>query len=103
MYPAKIYLFKVKNRNIRKSCEICSKLITKTSERPYRHMFTCFALFSSVFIDCFQQVNVCWLCLYLFLNQIKKGYQNESTSHPATTCSKLTIETLEQGVEYVQS
>ena len=66
-------------------------------------MFTYFALFSSVFIDCFQQVNVCWLCLYLFLNQIKKSYQNESTSDPATTCSKLTIETLEQGVKYVQS
>ena len=26
-----------------------------------------------------------------------------STSQPAITCSKLTIETLEQGVKYVQS
>ena len=25
-YPANIYLFKVKNRNTRKKCEICSKL-----------------------------------------------------------------------------
>ena len=28
---------------------------------------------------------------------------NESTSQPAFTCSQLTIETLEQGVKYVQS
>ena len=27
---------------------------------------------------------------------------SESTAQPAITCSKLTIETLEQGVEYVQ-
>ena len=28
--PANIYLFKVKNRSIKKSCEICSKLRIKT-------------------------------------------------------------------------
>ena len=27
----------------------------------------------------------------------------ESTAQPAITCSKLTIETLEQGVKYVQN
>ena len=32
-YPAKIYLFKVNNRNTRKKSEICSKLTIKTSER----------------------------------------------------------------------
>ena len=32
--PANIYLFKVNNRNIRKRCEICSKLTIKT---PARH------------------------------------------------------------------
>ena len=31
--PAKIYLFKVKNRNTRKSCKICSKRTIKTPER----------------------------------------------------------------------
>ena len=30
---ANIYLFKVSNRNTRKSCEICSKSIIKTTER----------------------------------------------------------------------
>ena len=33
-YPAINYLFKVNNRNARKSCEICSKLTIKTPERP---------------------------------------------------------------------
>ena len=28
-FPANIYLFKVNNRNTRKSCEICSKLTIK--------------------------------------------------------------------------
>ena len=32
-YPANIYMFKVNNRNTRKMCEICSKLIIKTPER----------------------------------------------------------------------
>ena len=31
-YPANIYLFKVKYRNPRKICEICSKLTIKTPE-----------------------------------------------------------------------
>ena len=30
-------------------------------------------------------------------------FQNKSISQPAFTCSKLTIETLEQGVKHVQS
>ena len=31
--PANIYLFKINNRNARKRCKICSKLIIKTPER----------------------------------------------------------------------
>ena len=31
-FPAKIYLFKINNKNIRKRCEICSKVIVKTPE-----------------------------------------------------------------------
>ena len=34
-FPANIYLFKVKNRNSRKSYEICSKLTIKTEERRH--------------------------------------------------------------------
>ena len=33
MSPANIFLFKLNNRNTRKSCEICSKLTTKIPER----------------------------------------------------------------------
>ena len=47
LYPANIFLFKVNNRNTRKRCEICSKLI-KTPER--RHSI----------VD-FEQVNVSWV------------------------------------------
>ena len=32
-FPANIYLFKVNNRNTRKMCELCSKLIIKTTKR----------------------------------------------------------------------
>ena len=38
-------------------------------------------------------------CNKLFINQRMK----QKLSQPAFTCSKLTIETLEQGVKYVQS
>ena len=33
--PVTIYLFKIKNRNTRKKCEICSKSTTKTPERRW--------------------------------------------------------------------
>ena len=33
--PANIYLFKINNRNIRKRCEICSKLTIKPPERHH--------------------------------------------------------------------
>ena len=35
--PAHIYMFKVKTRNFRKTCEICSKLTIKIPERRHRH------------------------------------------------------------------
>ena len=48
--PVNIYLFKVNNRNIRKKCEIFSKLTTKTPER--RHWRRC-----SVFIANFENIS----------------------------------------------
>ena len=67
--PAKIYLFKINNRNTIKWCEIYSKLKIKTPERRqwrrpgvfivnYEHISH---IFSSVFIVDFEQVNVCWV------------------------------------------
>ena len=49
--PGDIYLFKVKNRNTGKRCEICSKLTIKTPERRFivnlehiSHLFLVFLL-----------------------------------------------------------
>ena len=51
VYHANIYLLKVKNRNIRKKCEICSKLTIKTLRQN-------FTPFSSVSLVEFERVNV---------------------------------------------
>ena len=50
MNPAGIYLFKVNNRNSRKSCEICSKLTIKRRRSvvfiiKYEHVSYVFLLF----------------------------------------------------------
>ena len=48
-YPANIYLFKAKDRNTRKRCEICSKLTIKgtrtTSMNSYCYLWTYFTSF----------------------------------------------------------
>ena len=67
-FLANIYLLKVNNRNIRRRCEICSKLITKTPERRQWHDCGVFIvnfehishLFPSVSVVDFEQVNVSW-------------------------------------------
>ena len=62
-YPAKIYLFKVKNRNTRKKCEIFSKLTIKTTERRERRG-------SGVFIVNFENISHLFLVfLLLTLNK----------------------------------
>ena len=48
--PADNYMFRVKNRNTRTRCEICSKLTTKTQFTPC----------SSVSIVNFDQANAGW-------------------------------------------
>ena len=48
--PGDIYLFKVKNRNTRKRCEICSKIMIKTPERRHNRR-------SSVFIVNFEYIS----------------------------------------------
>ena len=37
-----------------------------------------------------------------FCTGLSKSYMTHTLSQPAITCSKLAIETLEQGVKYVQ-
>ena len=62
--PANIYLFKVNNKNTRKSCEICSKLTTKTLEWRLTSsgVFTVnFEHIFSVSIAHFRQVDISWV------------------------------------------
>ena len=67
--PAGIYLLKVKNRNTRTRCEICSKLTIKIPERRHWRRSSIFIinfehisnLCSSVTIVNFEQVNADWV------------------------------------------
>ena len=52
--PANIYLFKVNNRNTRKTCEMCSKLTMKTPERRRWRL-------SGVFIVNFEHISPLFL------------------------------------------
>ena len=64
IYPASKYMLKVNYRNTRKRCEICSKLTIKTPKTMLLtyELETCFTPFSTVFIDDFEQVNICNGC-----------------------------------------
>ena len=58
-FSANIYLFKANNRNTKKRCEICSKLIIKTPERRQRCR-------SGVFIVKFEHISHIFLVFLLF-------------------------------------
>ena len=60
-----IYLLKFNIETLKK-CELCLKLTVKTPEQ----LFTVFNAtpISSVSSDDFEQVNVCWVPLYQFIN-----------------------------------
>ena len=66
--PANINMVKVIKRNIKKRCEICSKLTLKTTRTTSLTSFCCFYCwlwtdftpFSTVCIVDFEQVNVSW-------------------------------------------
>ena len=70
IFPANIYLFKVNNWSITKTCEICSKLTAKTPEQRHsRRVFLLLTLiyftpFSIVSIVDFEQVNVSWVDVF---------------------------------------
>ena len=77
-YPVNIYLFKFNNRNTRKWCGICSKLIIKTPEHVIDvvlvfllltlNIFHTSHLFSSVSIVEVEQLNVSRLIFLFFFN-----------------------------------
>ena len=62
------------NSNTRKRCEICSKLTMKSPQRStvfvvnFEHVSHLFTPFSSVSTVGFEQVNICWVPPYQFMN-----------------------------------
>ena len=64
-------MFKVNNRNIKKRCEICSKLTIKT---PERHQWQWRP--SGVFIVKFEHISDLVLLFLLSFKQVNSGYDN---------------------------
>ena len=70
-----IYLFRVNNSNTRKRREICSKLAIMSLQRRstvfivnFEYISYLFTPFSSVSTVGFEQLNVCWVPRYQFIN-----------------------------------
>ena len=68
-----MYLLKVSNRNTRKRCEVCSKLIIKTPERRHRHR-------SGIFIVTFEPISHLFSA-FTFEFEQEKIYCIPETSH----------------------
>ena len=87
-------MFKVKNRNTRKRCGICSKLTIKTPERRQWRSSGVFIVnlehstpFSSVSIVDFEQVNICWVISYILSKYLMKFDEVEKNTHVNLTSS----------------
>ena len=72
---ANIYLFILNNSSTRKRCITCSKLTIRSPQRHstvfivnFEHTSYLFTPFSSVSTVGFEQVNVCWVSPYQFIN-----------------------------------
>ena len=89
------YLFKVNNTSTRKWCKICSTLTTKTPNRLHVSVLMALLLTLNIFhtfnFEHITHLNLMFLLLTLDI------------SEAAFTCSKSSIEILEQIVKYVQS
>ena len=75
LYTLGIYLSRVNNINTRKKREICSKLAIMSLQRRstvfivnFEYISYLFTPFSSVFTVGFEQLNVCWVPPYQFIN-----------------------------------
>ena len=89
-----IYLFRVNNSNTRKRREICWKLTIMSLQRRstvfivnFEYISYLFTRFSSVSTVTFEQLNVCWVPLYQFINveityccKYKQMYKNNGSS-----------------------
>ena len=83
-FPANIYLLKVRNWNIRKRCEICSKLTIKAPERRqwrhsgvlivnFEHISHFFLVFLLLLLTSTSWLNFLW---YDYLSNKKKKNKN---------------------------
>ena len=72
IYPVHIYLFKVNNKNARKSCATCSKLTIKIPEQRYRRR-------SGVFIGNFEHISH-WCCSGVFIVNFEHFRPSSSVS-----------------------
>ena len=59
-FQAEIYLFKFNNKNTRKSCEMCSKLIIKAPERRHWHRSSVFIVNFWTYFMPFSSVSIVW-------------------------------------------
>ena len=89
-YPAGVYLIKVNNGGTWTMCKTCSKLTIKTQKNN--------AVMVSLLLTLSRFHTLLW-CLNWWISTDKYRLW----SQPVLTFSKLTIETLEQDVKYVQS
>ena len=73
IYPANIYLFKVKNRNTRKRCEVRSKLTIKTPDRLHSRR-------PGVFIVNFEHIlHLFLMFIFLILNKLMINLKEKKT------------------------
>ena len=98
--PANIHLLKVNDRNIRKRCEICSKLTIKTPEQHHWRR-------SGIFTDNFEHILHLFLVSLLFILKKKMTawtrtadkylfeFNNSNTRKNCEIWSRLTIKTPE--------
>ena len=76
--PCNIYLFKVSNRNTRKSCEICSKLTLKTPERRPCIMHNVWKWSGTLWKSCNICCKIFKVCLTISKNYASKNYDCSS-------------------------
>ena len=120
--PAGIYVLKVNNRDTRKRGEICSRLTIKTPKRRHWHQCDFYWMDYKTQTQAITPIKPLsaynlwllnsWKTLMLIISMINHVWKaivsmllhisQKNAYHPTFTCSKLTIETLEQGVKYVQ-
>ena len=81
---------------------ICAYVYVCMRMSVYTCIYICMCVYMYILAVCtYMYIYIYIYIYYLTFCQLSKNMT--SSAQPAFTCSKLTIETLEQGVKYVQS